>query len=88
MDVPGRLTLDDAGLMLQCAAAGAGIAFVFEKEAEPLLRDGRLIRVLEDWCPRFPGMFLYHPMRRQMPAALRAFIDVSRSMQGEARLPS
>ena len=83
VDVPGRLILDDAGLMLQCAAAGAGIAFVFEKEAEPLLRDGRLIRVLEDWCPRFPGMFLYHPMRRQMPAALRAFIDVARSMQSE-----
>ena len=83
VDVPGRLTLDDAGLMLQCAAAGAGIAFVFEKEAEPLLREGRLVRVLEDWCPRFPGMFLYHPMRRQMPAALRAFIDVARSMQSE-----
>ena len=80
VDVQGQLTLDDAGLMLRCATAGAGIPFVFEKEAESLLQDGRLSRVLEDWCPRFPGMFLYHPMRRQMPAALRAFIDVSRSM--------
>ena len=74
--------------MLQCAAAGAGIAFVFEKDAEPLLRDGRLTRVLEDWCPSFPGMFLYHPMRRQMSAALRSFIDLSRSMQGNGGLPS
>jgi DNA-binding transcriptional LysR family regulator len=86
IDVPGRLTLDDTGLMLQCAAAGAGIAFVFEKEAEPLVRAGSVIRVLEDWCPPFPGMFLYHPMRRQMPAALRSFIDIAR-MQRDDKLP-
>jgi DNA-binding transcriptional LysR family regulator len=88
IDVPGRLTLDDPTLMLQCAAAGAGIALVFEHEAELLLRAGSVISVLEDWCPRFPGMFLYHPMRRQMPAALRTFIDIARAMQREDDLRS
>jgi DNA-binding transcriptional LysR family regulator len=88
IDVPGRLTLDDASLMLQCAAAGAGIAFVFEKEAEPLLQAGSVIRILEDWCPPFPGMFLYHPMRRQMPAALRSFIDIARAAQRGSASPS
>jgi DNA-binding transcriptional LysR family regulator len=84
IDVPGGLTLDDGSLMLQCAAAGAGIALVFEKEAEPLLQAGTVIRVLEDWCRPFPGMFLYHPMRRQMPAALRTFIDIARAMQRDS----
>jgi len=88
IDVPGRLTLDDAPLMLECAAAGAGIALVFEKEAEPLLQAGRVHRVLEDWCPPFPGMFLYHPMRRQMPAALRSFIDIAQAMQRSGGSPS
>jgi DNA-binding transcriptional LysR family regulator len=31
--------------------------------------------VLEDWCPDYPGYYLYYPSRRQMPTALRAFID-------------
>ena len=84
IDVQGPLTLDDSSLMLQCAAAGAGIAFVLEAEAEPLLKAGALVRVLEDWCPPFPGMFLYHPMRRQMPAALRSFIDIAQAQQRSA----
>ena len=88
IDVPGHLTLDDPGLMLQCAASGAGIALVFEDEAEPMLQAGRVIRVLEDWCPPFPGMFLYHPMRRQMPAALRSFIDVAQALQRGGGSPS
>ena len=36
---------------------------------------GRLVRVLEDWCPYYPGFFIYYPSRRQVPAALRAFVD-------------
>jgi DNA-binding transcriptional LysR family regulator len=81
IDVQGPLTLDDTGLMLQCAIAGAGIAFVLEADVEPFLQAGRLVRVLEDWCPPFPGMFLYHSMHRQMPAALRRFIDTAQALQ-------
>ena len=39
------------------------------------LATGRLIRVLEDWCPPFDGFFVYYPSRRQMRPALRAFVD-------------
>lgn len=82
VDVQGPLTLDDSSMILQCAAAGAGIAMVFEKEALPLLSSGALARVLEDWCPAFPGMFLYYPSRRHMPAGLRAFISTARELSG------
>ncbi|KFE66320.1 LysR substrate-binding domain-containing protein [Hyalangium minutum] len=40
-----------------------------------LLAQGRLVRALEDWCPSYPGFFLYYPSRRQIPTALRAFVD-------------
>lgn len=76
VDVPGRLTLDDHRLMAGAAADGLGIAFVAESFAQAELRTGRLVALLEDWCPAFPGLCLYYPGRRHVPAALRAFIDV------------
>ncbi|EPX55204.1 hypothetical protein D187_009411 [Cystobacter fuscus DSM 2262] len=44
-----------------------------------LLEQGRLVRVIEDWCTDYPGFFLYCPSRRQFPVALRAFIDFTRT---------
>jgi DNA-binding transcriptional LysR family regulator len=78
VDVDGPLTLDDQELMLEAALSGAGLAFVFEARAAPHLESGRLRRVLADWCPAFPGLFLYYPSRRHIPAGLRAFIDLMR----------
>ena len=76
IDPPGHLTLDDNDLMTQAAADGLGIAFVPESYALPLLESGRLVTVLEDWCPRIPGLMLCYPGHRHVPAALRAFIDL------------
>jgi DNA-binding transcriptional LysR family regulator len=76
VDVPGTLTLDDNDLMVQAAADGLGIAYVPEAFAREALRSGRLVAVLADWCPPIPGLTLYYPGNRHMPAALRAFIDV------------
>ena len=73
--VRGTLILDDAGLMLDAAADGAGLAYTADRYAAPYLADGRLLRVLDDWCPPFPGFYLYYPGRRQISAALRALID-------------
>jgi DNA-binding transcriptional LysR family regulator len=42
------------------------------------LASGALVRVLEDWCPPFPGFFLYHPSRRQLAPALSALIETLR----------
>ncbi|WP_267549630.1 LysR family transcriptional regulator [Rhizobium rhizogenes] len=75
IEVQGPLTLGDLDIMLDAAVNGSGLAFVFEDYALPALEDGRLIRVLEDWCPYYPGFFLYYPSRRQLPTALRAFVD-------------
>lgn len=78
VEVDGPLTLGDQELMLRAAADGAGLACVFEAVAAPALAAGRVVRLLEDWCPDFPGFFLYYPSRRQLPQGLRAFIDMAR----------
>jgi DNA-binding transcriptional LysR family regulator len=74
-EVDGPLTLSDVGLMLSAALHGVGLAYVFEQMAAPYIEAGYLRTVLDDWCPHYPGLFLYYPSRRQMPAALRAFIE-------------
>ncbi|RWC93550.1 MAG: LysR family transcriptional regulator [Mesorhizobium sp.] len=74
----GPLILDEDHLIAQAAVDGAGLAFVFEPYVRAPLADGRLIRVLEDWCPTFDGFFVYYPSRRQMRPALRAFVDFFR----------
>jgi DNA-binding transcriptional LysR family regulator len=79
VDVQGPLTLGDQDTMLQAALEGAGLAYVFENQAIDLVSDGRLVRVLEDWCPDYPGFFLYYPSRRQLPGPLRAFLDFVRA---------
>ena len=54
------------------------LAFLLQYMAPEAIADGRLRRVLEDWCAPFPGVYLYYPSRRQMRPALRAFIDFFR----------
>lgn len=78
VDVPGNLTLDDNDLLVQAAAAGRGIAYVPEHFAKPFLKSGRLVTVLDDWCPPTPGLALYYPRSRHLPSSLRAFVDLLR----------
>ncbi|MER8374912.1 LysR family transcriptional regulator [Mesorhizobium sp. M1406] len=75
ISVEGPLIVGEDHLIAQAAVDGAGLAFVFEDYVRAPLADGRLIRVLEDWCPSFDGFFVYYPSRRQMRPALRAFVD-------------
>jgi DNA-binding transcriptional LysR family regulator len=83
VDVPGALTLDNNGLMVEAAADGLGLAYVPESIARKSLDDGRLVIVLEDWCPLIPGLCLYYPGHRHVPAGLRAFIDVLKEVNGD-----
>jgi DNA-binding transcriptional LysR family regulator len=76
--VTGSLLLDDVDLVIQGALDGAGLAWVTEDRISEHLESGALIRVLEDWCPPFPGFFLYYPTRKQQPAALTALITILR----------
>lgn len=71
----GQLTLGEQPLMVEAAAAGLGIALVFEGYAAAALADGRVTRILADWCPAMPGLYLYYPSGRHLPQAMRLWID-------------
>jgi DNA-binding transcriptional LysR family regulator len=77
--VDGRVMVNDPDLAVRAAVDGLGIAYTIEALVEPFLRSGQLVRVLEDWSPSFEGLFLYYPGHRQVPAALRALIDMIRA---------
>jgi DNA-binding transcriptional LysR family regulator len=77
--VEGQVTVNSPELIVRAAVDGLGIAYALEARAEPFLRSGQLIRVLEEWAPSFEGLFLYYPGHRQVPAALRALIEMIRA---------
>jgi DNA-binding transcriptional LysR family regulator len=85
ISVDGRVMVNDADLAVRAAIDGLGIAYTLESLAQPFLRSGQLVRVLEDWSPSFEGLFLYYPGHRQVPAALRVLIDMMRAARGSAR---
>ena len=78
IEVGGRLTLGDQDIILDAVLHGCGLGYLFEEQVQTAISEGRLIRMLEDWCPFYPGFFLYYASRRQLPTALRAFIDFVR----------
>ena len=75
VQVEGPLTLNDTDLILAAALDGVGLACLLEDRVAEDLAAGRLVRVLEDYSPTFPGFFLYYAGRRQTPPALRTLID-------------
>jgi DNA-binding transcriptional LysR family regulator len=71
----GPITFDDPDLVIRAALKGIGVGTALEQQVERLIAQRRLTQVLQDWCPTFPGFFLYYPSRRNRPAALDALID-------------
>ncbi|MGH8389240.1 MAG: LysR family transcriptional regulator [Pseudomonas sp.] len=78
IEIDGPLTLGDVGLMVGPALQGVGVAYLFEDMVKAQIADGSLIQVLSDWCPFYPGLHLYYPSRRHVPATLKAFIEFAR----------
>jgi DNA-binding transcriptional LysR family regulator len=78
LDAPGVLVLDESDLMLQAALVGEGLAYLSDLAIADHVAGGRLEPVLEDWSPAYPGLRLYYPSRRNVPAKLRAFIELVR----------
>jgi DNA-binding transcriptional LysR family regulator len=85
LDVTGRLTLDESDLIHEAAVAGFGLAYLSTWWAEKDVAAGRLVQVLDDWTPSFPGLCLYYPGRRHVPAGLRALIDLIRAGSRQPR---
>lgn len=76
--VEGPLILNDTPLILTAAVEGIGLACVLEDQAAADLKAGRLVRVLDDWCPPFSGYHLYYPDRRQLPPAFALLVAALR----------
>jgi DNA-binding transcriptional LysR family regulator len=76
--VDGNLIFNDGELILAAALAGQGLGYLLEDQITVHVAEGRLIRVLLEWCPTSSGYYLYHPNRRQTPSALAALVDALR----------
>ena len=76
--VDGQLVFNHTTMPLDAALAGLGLAYVGEDVAQPHIARGSLTRVLEDWCPPFPGYHLYYPSRRQSSPAFALLVDALR----------
>jgi DNA-binding transcriptional LysR family regulator len=84
IDVPGVLALNEPTLMREAALAGAGLAYLRNAWIAEDIAAGRLVSVLNRWMPSEPGLCLYYPGRRNIPASLRAFISVIREIEPPA----
>ena len=73
--VEGQLTFNNLALRLKAALAGCGLAYLPEDQVRTHISEGRLVRVLADWCPKFSGYHLYYPSRRQTTPAFRVLVD-------------
>lgn len=78
IEVDGPLAVGEMRLMIHAAEQGLGLAYVYAQYAGPGLAAGRLLSVLDDWCPEIPGFYLYYPSRKLMPAGLKAFVEMLR----------
>ena len=76
--VEGQMIVNNLAMRLHSALDGLGLACLPEDVAAPHLADGRLIRVLDDWCPRYPGYKLYYPSRRHPSPAFTVLLDALR----------
>lgn len=74
----GQLIFNSLTIRIQSALDGLGLAYVPEDQALQHIAGGRLIRVLEEWCPYFPGYHLYYPSRRHPSPALTLLVEVLR----------
>jgi DNA-binding transcriptional LysR family regulator len=88
IDVPGPMTLDNINMMIEAALSGIGIAWVPLAQIEDHLREGRLVHLLQEWSPTYPGVCLYYPANRHPPMALKLFADAVRKWAQSAQMHS
>ncbi|NEK16786.1 LysR family transcriptional regulator [Rhizobium leguminosarum] len=84
IDVRGPIALDEASLTRTAVLESAGVGYLFEQDILSDIEAGRVVRVLEDWTPPYPGLCLYYPGRRNLSAGVRAFLDLAREFSRKA----
>ncbi|OWO96989.1 LysR family transcriptional regulator [Rhizobium esperanzae] len=80
--VDPMVTTNDMGMMIRMACAGAGITFGMVETFQPYVDRCELVPLLEEFCPPFPGFYLYYPKRQRQPLKLRALVDYVRRSAG------
>jgi DNA-binding transcriptional LysR family regulator len=85
--VDGQFTFNTLALRLEAALAGLGLTYLLEDQVADYLEDGRLVRVLEDWCPPFSGYHLYYPSHRHPSPAFALLVEALRFREGAHRKP-
>ncbi|MBY2948483.1 LysR family transcriptional regulator [Rhizobium leguminosarum] len=78
IDVRGPIALDETSLTRTAVIESAGVGYLFEQDILSDIEAGRVVRVLKDWTPPYPGLCLYYPGRRNLSAGVRAFLDLAR----------
>jgi DNA-binding transcriptional LysR family regulator len=86
--VEGQVIFNNVALRRSAALDGVGLACLPEDQVGAELKDGRLVRVLADWCQPFAGYHLYYPSRRQPTPAFALFIDAMRYRTGKDKRKS
>lgn len=76
--VEGQVTFNLQAERIDAALSGFGIACIPEDRVQDYINTGELIQILQDWCPSFPGYYLYYPSRKQHPPAFALMIDALR----------
>jgi len=76
--IQGRTAFNTVGMMRQAALDGFGLAYLPEDRVETAIKEGKLVRVLADWCPPRPAYHLYYPSRRQHSPAFALVIEALR----------
>jgi len=76
--VDGQLVFNNIGMRREAALRGLGLAYIPEDQVASHVEKGELVRVLEDWCPLFPGYHLYYPNRRHASPAFTVVVEALR----------
>jgi DNA-binding transcriptional LysR family regulator len=76
--VDGQMTFNGINQILNAVLSGYGLGFMPEGLSQPYIEEGKLVRVLEDWCPPWTGYHLYYPSRRQHSSAFAIVLEALR----------
>ena len=76
--VEGQVICNGAYQMMNAAIDGAGLAFVMSEMVQPHIAAGRLVSLMEDWCPTFPGLHIFYASRRETSRAMAVVVDALR----------